>query len=405
MRLTPLLLLLYLPWAHAGGNLDFEVAPQDEGAGEAYTWREAVAACEEKGMVLPSLEDAAAMFCHARLDEKKVEQGYPQSDEGCRGSGTSASLPNFKTGRYWTASQYNDGVVRFIDFLDGQIGYTGKAEKLNVRCILPDDPGRAAGARVFPYDINDVDERGFHYVVDTIESIYRDVFEAVGKELVIRKMWEEEDENATSLYIEENDREADRVRQLREIELVGGLARHPMLDRDAYAMIVCHEIGHHLGGAPYALGYSAEGQSDYFASSKCMKRFLEVADYEQGAWEPVPRELKEQCAASYAGTTERAICERNILAGLKLSRWIAFSREVEPTELSRRDPSRVRKTLVHGYPKPQCRLDTLVAGALCPVDERAMFSVDDPKAGACNRDDGYVLEARPQCWYQGEDKG
>ena len=34
------------------------------------------------------------------------------------------------------------------------------------------------------------------------------------------------------------------------INLYGGLARHPLITEDAYALVICHEIGHHIGGAP-----------------------------------------------------------------------------------------------------------------------------------------------------------
>jgi hypothetical protein len=32
--------------------------------------------------------------------------------------------------------------------------------------------------------------------------------------------------------------------------MFGGLARHELVTDDGFMMVVCHETGHHLGGAP-----------------------------------------------------------------------------------------------------------------------------------------------------------
>jgi hypothetical protein len=293
--------------------------------------------------------------------------------------------------------------MRYWNVSDGTAGYYGKDERLRVRCIRP-APGDRRGRRVFPYAINDVDEESFDYIIDIIVALYADEFARRGKQLVVTRSWEQEEEGARSWFMEVNDREANRIRQVRQVELIGGLARHPMLNRDAYAMVVCHEIGHHVGGAPVALGYSAEGQADYFAAAKCMKRYLRVTRYPQpAAGVVIPADIAARCTAAYRGAAERTICRRNIRAGLALSRWIAHSREVAAPRLTRRDASIRRSTLVHGYPVPQCRLDTLIAGALCPVDERLPFADDDAAAGACTREAGQPGEARPRCWFNPDD--
>lgn len=404
--MKPLLLvtLFYLTPALAAPFPGFEVAPADEPNASGYTWREAVDACRSRGMALPSQEQMATIFCHAGPDEETLSPRFPQTDAACAAAGVSARFGGFDAeGRYWTASRYHDSIMRYVDFNDGEIGYQGKDERLNVRCIRPTDTAPAnAGTESTPYDINDMDQAAFDTIVDTITGIYQPMLMAKGSGLRITKRWEDEAESANSWFMEEYLRGADRIREVREIELIGGLARHPMLDRDAYAMVVCHEVGHHLGGAPRALGYSAEGQADYFAAAKCMKRYLQKAPPPSTPGGRLPSRLEAQCISAYQDAKERAICRRNIRAALTLSRWFADTRDTAPTRLSVRDRSIRRTTLVHGYPSPQCRLDTMVAGALCPVDPDAMFADDDPRPGACTRAAGYDREARPRCWFNME---
>ena len=47
--------------------------------------------------------------------------------------------------------------------------------------------------------------------------------------------------------------------------------------------MICHEVGHHLGGAPFMPKYyedyylfrgSSEGQADYYATSNCLKKWF-----------------------------------------------------------------------------------------------------------------------------------
>ena len=55
--------------------------------------------------------------------------------------------------------------------------------------------------------------------------------------------------------------------------MFGGLARHKLVTPDGFALVACHEMGHHLGGAPRRGGWASnEGQSDYYATTKCARR-------------------------------------------------------------------------------------------------------------------------------------
>ncbi len=61
--------------------------------------------------------------------------------------------------------------------------------------------------------------------------------------------------------------------------ILGGTTRIEGLTKDAYAALVCHEIGHILGGAPLqelkgSQNLSKEGQADFFAASECLPRYF-----------------------------------------------------------------------------------------------------------------------------------
>ena len=53
-----------------------------------------------------------------------------------------------------------------------------------------------------------------------------------------------------------------------------------------------------------------------------------------------------------------------------------------------------------GHPEGQCRLDTYLAGAVCPVSWMESLSKKDPNHGSCNRDQGFTTGLRPLCWFK-----
>jgi hypothetical protein len=51
------------------------------------------------------------------------------------------------------------------------------------------------------------------------------------------------------------------------------------------------------------------------------------------------------------------------------------------------------------HPSLQCRLDTLIAGALCDIPDSQQVTPEDENRGTCNEIQGSVLGRRPRCWY------
>lgn len=124
------------------------------------------------------------------------------------------------------------------------------------------------------------------------------------------------------------------------IMILGGMTRVAEMTEDAYAAIVCHEIGHIIAGEPHqtisgAEWSSSEGQSDFFAASVCLPRYF--------------NSLKE-----------KNISARVEKAGFEMMNSLRkFDSNSADKSLSRtRAPlPAVKDTLINKYPSVQCRYE------------------------------------------------
>jgi hypothetical protein len=127
----------------------------------------------------------------------------------------------------------------------------------------------------------------------------------------------------------------------------GGMIGHYRMSLNAFKLLLCHEIGHASGGAPFqSIGgwSSVEGQADYFSSNICIKDFGLTSD-------------------------------QFMQAALDLTSIYAEMMRSELPSLSSRVEKPAART-IYGYPSAQCRLDTLI--------------------------DGWFNRPRPSCWYREE---
>lgn len=200
---------------------------------------------------------------------------------------------------------------------------------------------------------------------------------------------------------------ASRIGPLWKLTALGGLARHPMIDYDGYALVLCHEMGHHLGGAPKSTVYfkrwvSFEGQADYWATLKCFRTLFKADDniavIEQKEVSPW---VRKQCSERYADPNDSALCIRSILAGQTMANLIADYHGVDFPQAQTPDPKIVEKTSFQ-HPSAQCRFDTYIQGALCPIGDDITVDPVDRLVGTCNRKQGHELGNRPLCWYNPE---
>lgn len=83
-------------------------------------------------------------------------------------------------------------------------------------------------------------EDHFHEVIDKFILRYEKILSAIGKALTLQRLWEDSRVNAGTL--------GNGIEVI--IYLYGGFPRHPEITADGYALVLCHELGHHLGGLP-----------------------------------------------------------------------------------------------------------------------------------------------------------
>lgn len=233
----------------------------------------------------------------------------------------------------------------------------------------------------------------FEVVIDRLEKLYSPVVEARGGHLKFNRLWS--DSTVNSDASQEGDQWI--------INSYGGLARYKGITQDGYANVACHELGHHLGGAPKYRGEqwaSNEGQADYFSSLKCMKKYIEVAKLEgdEGDWENQAASdlAKKQCADGHPNQAgEIAVCIRSYLAAKVLAGVLADLGEEPVPSLETPDKSVVKETQDE-HPIAQCRLDTYMAGSVCNRDINEPLDESDPKPGTCVDQE---IGARPRCWF------
>ena len=241
---------------------------------------------------------------------------------------------------------------------------------------------------------NDMTEERFNEIIDKVVDVYTPIVKKKRGKLKMKRLWTNNTVNAS----------AQRFFRTWVVNMYGGLARHPDITDDAFLMVVCHEMGHHLGGAPKSSSNpllrwaSNEGQSDYWGAMKCFRRSLKDEDSiavvaTLGNVDPL---AQASCSAAFNDENEVALCVRSSMAGKSLSKLLGRGRA---TIFDTPDPTIVKKTN-NAHPNGQCRLDTYFQGSLCEKDIFDEVDNKDPNLGVCSRKDGYENGLRPLCWYK-----
>lgn len=164
-------------------------------------------------------------------------------------------------------------------------------------------------------------------------------------------------------------------------------------------VVACHEIGHHLGETAYYSGaYSwaaAEGQADYYVTTKCLRKVFEDEDNEKWVKEyplKISKTLVSKCRRQWKREKDVSTCIRSSLS--------AYQRVVSVYGMAKfetPDKRKVTETKI-SHPQSQCRLDTFFQGALCLTDHNDDFSKENNSIGACTVKNSR-LGSRPRCWY------
>lgn len=239
-------------------------------------------------------------------------------------------------------------------------------------------------------------EDQFNQVIDLVESVYRPIVATRGGELAIQRLWKDDTVNAM----------ATRQGNKYILKMFGGLARHQTITQDGFTVVACHEMGHHIGGAPKMsrLGgtwASNEGQSDYFGTLKCMRRlFLDPASASFTRNKGSDPVAEKTCADSFKDPQEQAVCLRGAMAGMSVSMLFKMMRqETSLPRFDTPDPAVVART-DDKHPGTQCRLDTYYRGAVCPKPWTEDVDQKDPAKGTCTGSEGFSTGLRPLCWYK-----
>jgi len=235
----------------------------------------------------------------------------------------------------------------------------------------------------------------FNKVIDRLETIYAPIASNMGGKLIVARKWNDGTVNAS----------ATRAGSTWNVNMYGGLARHSTITEDGFSVVLCHEIGHHLGGAPKVGGLfnrwaSNEGQSDYFATLKCLRQlFLNDDNAKVIADMEVPQTLRSSCEKAHPNASDRDICIRSGMAGVSVTNLFAALRNKEPASFDTPDTHVVART-DNAHPAYQCRLDTFFQGALCEKTLTEEVSQKDEVQGTCHGSTGHESGLRPRCWFK-----
>ncbi len=198
---------------------------------------------------------------------------------------------------------------------------------------------------------------------------------------------------------------------------------------DVAAFLLCHEVGHAVGGFPFKQGpkqtrqveglangsygtvSSMEAQSDYFASKDCLPRLWANETEKNARFRTTVSEfVKSACDAVWETEAEQNICYRGAATAEAFGYWYAPE---ESLRVDTPEPSVVERT-TEGRSK-QCRVDTMFQASLCPkklsgttiagliepFEQVLTISPEVEEAAAvfsCTEGVG----SRPPCWFKGD---
>ncbi|MBX2989300.1 MAG: hypothetical protein KF802_15535 [Bdellovibrionaceae bacterium] len=250
-----------------------------------------------------------------------------------------------------------------------------------------------------------INEEQFNSIVDGVAATWSPIAKSKGVELVFHKKWDDPTVNAMA-YQEGN---------TWHVEMYGGLARRPEVTPDGFALVVCHELGHHFGGYPFVSGWASnEGQSDYFASQVCLKSLWgrDLRGNERfRRLQQVPDVVQASCTQAWPNNSNaQGWCVRAAAAGQSLSNLLNANKGGQQPHFETPDKTQVPST-VSSHPNAQCRLDTYFAGALCTkgwdmnlIPGKGQGNTAAAEAAAmpfsCTEKENFSLGTRPRCWFK-----
>jgi hypothetical protein len=220
--------------------------------------------------------------------------------------------------------------------------------------------------------LSQITEADFNDAIKEVYELYAPIAKDLGFTLKIDGDWNDSTVNA---YTQRNRKEW-------YIAMFGGLARRPEMTIDGFKLVICHELGHQMGGYPSSGWASYEGQADYIATHVCGRKLFSKS-------ENAEIKVSRYCDG-FPEKADQVVCSRLLDAGQSLANLLASLRDRPYPQYNTPDTVVVRRTQ-SAHPNAQCRLDTYKAGAVCikPWDDKVI-----------PRDSTAVCSNRPRCWYK-----
>ena len=255
-------------------------------------------------------------------------------------------------------------------------------------------------------------QQEFNAVIAKANAFYKPIVQSHGGKLVINGKWTDDTLNAN----------ASQFFGTWNVNMYGGLARHPEMTLDGFAMVLCHELGHHLAGFTFRKGFGGfggtwaanEGQSDYYAAHSCARE-LWVDELETNASfrGKLPAIVAQQCDNIWKTTEEQDLCYRINAGGESLARVLSALKE-EPVAPSFETPDANKVNAIDdSHPDAQCRLDTTYAASLCASDFDPMVipgkkfedqfgkqAEQEASQYTCREISNFTDGIRPRCWFK-----
>jgi hypothetical protein len=238
------------------------------------------------------------------------------------------------------------------------------------------------------------------------ENHFAPVVRQHGAELKIERLWQSDADGGRCSRSQDG--------KLWNLHIYGEMARAKGTTTDSFAILLCHELGHHLAGYPFYSQYhyewaAAEGQAEYWAAQACLRDLWSATPEVNSHFLQVDA---PQCDAAFDTTPERLICRRTLKAIESWARYQVKKGGRVPSP-ERPDPTRVKELKV-AHPAAQCRIDSLVQGMLCTrsfdfslipgrlhrMGQNSIGAENEARATSCFAEDGFKQGARPACWFK-----
>lgn len=204
-------------------------------------------------------------------------------------------------------------------------------------------------------------EDDFNEVIDQIENLYSN---SLDEKIKVERYWRPQGERDSAIrfpYI---------TLENPIVKITGLVPQSGFISKDAFALLICHEFGHHLGGSP-KLGArkliqwsTAEGQADYWAASECLKKYIRKDNGEKILGEMNgPLQIQEKCKKNFVTENDIFTCYRGAMAALSLASYFtSLGSKIEIGTHAPATPQLVRAFRIDTF-RDQCRIETFLAGS------------------------------------------